>query len=362
MPIIEDFLVNLAAGFTQTLLMALGRRVLGDPQQRALKRAYQAGFKAMLRTAGSGLSQAELAVVGNVIGRFLGQPTVAQALLDLGLAGAPLDVPALAARWNDAGGPADLVNIRFDFGWGLLAFQQGLSAALIAEASRPDSPLANQVVVNRLVTLQGQVQQLFDLLQQPPPSAAPSATPPASAAPVSTSPASQRPAPVPSPAPTGEYHSCFISYSSQDQHFADQLYSDLVAAGVTCWYAPEDMAIGDRIRKTIYTAIGRLDKLLIILSRHSIASDWVEGEVERAFERERQQKETVLFPIRLDDDVMQTDQAWASDIRRIRHIGDFTHWNEPTSYQHGLQRLLRDLRVDGNTPNTAEHGARDDTR
>ena len=97
MPIVEDFLINLAAGFTQTLLMALGKRVLGDPQQRALKRAYQAGFEAMLRTAGSGLSQAELAVVGDVIGRFLGQPAVATALLDLGLVGAPLDVSALAA-------------------------------------------------------------------------------------------------------------------------------------------------------------------------------------------------------------------------------------------------------------------------
>ena len=62
------------------------------------------------------------------------------------------------------------------------------------------------------------------------------------------------------------------------------------------WYAPEDMAIGDRIRKTIYAAIGRLDKLLIILSRNSIASEWVEGEVERAFERERRQKETILSP------------------------------------------------------------------
>ena len=98
----------------------------------------------------------------------------APALLDLGLAGAPLDAPALATRWHDASGPADLVNIRFDFGWGLLAFQQSLAAALIAEASRPDSPLANQVVVARLVALQGQVGQVIDLLQTAPP-----VTPPA---------------------------------------------------------------------------------------------------------------------------------------------------------------------------------------
>ena len=39
MTIIEDFIVNLAAGFTQTLLQQLARRAIGDPQQRGLQRA-----------------------------------------------------------------------------------------------------------------------------------------------------------------------------------------------------------------------------------------------------------------------------------------------------------------------------------
>lgn len=45
MPILEDFLVSLAAGFTQTLLQGLAKRALGDPQKRALRDAYQAGFE-----------------------------------------------------------------------------------------------------------------------------------------------------------------------------------------------------------------------------------------------------------------------------------------------------------------------------
>jgi hypothetical protein len=48
----------------------------------------------------------------------------------------------------------------------------------------------------------------------------------------------------------------------------------------------------------------------------------VEREVELAFERERLPPQMlVLFPIRLDDTVMQTQTAWASDIRRMRFIG-----------------------------------------
>ncbi len=33
-----------------------------------------------------------------------------------------------------------------------------------------------------------------------------------------------------------------------------------------------------------------------------------------------------LFPIRIDDAVMQTTEAQAGDIRRIRFIGDFREW------------------------------------
>jgi hypothetical protein len=45
---------------------------------------------------------------------------------------------------------------------------------------------------------------------------------------------------------------------------------------------------------------------MLVLTEHSIASDWVEGEVESALEREQREKQTVLFPLRLDDAVMET--------------------------------------------------------
>jgi hypothetical protein len=56
-------------------------------------------------------------------------------------------------------------------------------------------------------------------------------------------------------------------------------------------------------------AIRLRDKLLLILSEHSIKSDWVEDEVTRAFEEERKRDQIVLFPIRLDDAVKDTNEA-----------------------------------------------------
>jgi uncharacterized protein YjbI with pentapeptide repeats len=143
-----------------------------------------------------------------------------------------------------------------------------------------------------------------------------------------------------------EYCSCFISYSSKDEEFAQRLYADLQNKGVHCWFAPEDLKIGDRFRERIDEAVRIYDKLLLVLSETSIESPWVEDEVEAAFEKERQQKRLVLFPIRLDDAVMTTTRAWAGRVRRILHMGDFREWRSHDSYQKVFSRLLRDLKGD----------------
>lgn len=142
-----------------------------------------------------------------------------------------------------------------------------------------------------------------------------------------------------------EYYSCFISYSSKDQDFASLLRSQLQSKGARVWLATEDLKIGDRFRAKIDEAIRLYDKLLLVLSDYSIESPWVESEVEAAFEKERKQKRTVLFPIRLDDGVMTSEKAWAGELRRTRHIGDFRGWKDHDQYQIAFERLLRDLQA-----------------
>jgi hypothetical protein len=86
--------------------------------------------------------------------------------------------------------------------------------------------------------------------------------------------------------------------------------------------------------------------LRLVLSKHSVASDWVEKEVETAMEQERRQKRTVLFPIRLDDAIMKAEVGWAGDIKRSRNVGDFRRWKDHDTYQRGFDRLLRDLKAE----------------
>jgi hypothetical protein len=65
----------------------------------------------------------------------------------------------------------------------------------------------------------------------------------------------------------------------------------------------------------------------------------------RALDEERSRKTTVLFPIRVDDAVLNTNEAWARGQRIQRNIGDFRRWKNHDAYQKVLERVLRDLKV-----------------
>ena len=62
------------------------------------------------------------------------------------------------------------------------------------------------------------------------------------------------------------------------------------------------------------------------------------------FEEERKRGEEVLFPVRLDDAVITTNEACASKLR-ARLIGDFTRWKDHDTYKQSFERVVRDLTV-----------------
>jgi uncharacterized protein YjbI with pentapeptide repeats len=145
--------------------------------------------------------------------------------------------------------------------------------------------------------------------------------------------------------PAIQHYSCFISYSAIDQKFAEQLHFHLQENGVRCWFAAHDMPIGAKIIDAIDEAIRVRDKVLLILSENSISSSWVEDEVSKAFSEERIRGLPILFPIRLDNFIMQSSKPWACKLRDERNIGDFTGWQEDSRYRKSIERLLRDLTV-----------------
>lgn len=150
-----------------------------------------------------------------------------------------------------------------------------------------------------------------------------------------------------------EFYSCFISYSSRDQEFAERLHADLQDKGVRCWFAPHDIQGGRKLHEQIDQAIRVYERLLLILSAHSMQSEWVKTEIAKARQREVQEQWQVLFPVRLvsfeavrDWECFDADTGKDS-AREIREyfIPDFSNWKNHDAYQVAFQRLLRDLKA-----------------
>ena len=153
-----------------------------------------------------------------------------------------------------------------------------------------------------------------------------------------------------------EFYSCFISYSTSDKEFAERLWADLQAKGVRCWFASHDVKAGEKLYEQIDKAIRLHDKLLLILSEHSMSSNWVHTEIAKARKREVQEKRQMLFPVALVpyDPVVKEWEYFDADIgidsaREIREyfIPDFSNWKDHDSYQTAFQRLVKDLKSSG---------------
>jgi uncharacterized protein YjbI with pentapeptide repeats len=158
-----------------------------------------------------------------------------------------------------------------------------------------------------------------------------------------------------------QFFSCFISYSTADQEFADRLHADLQNKGVRCWFAPHNIQGGLKIHEQIDEAIRLYDKLLLILSEGSMKSEWVATEISKARKRERVEKGRMLFPISLVPYESVRDwECFDADVgkdsaREIREyfIPDFSNWKNHDSYAKAFERLLRDLKAEAQDQATA---------
>jgi len=150
-----------------------------------------------------------------------------------------------------------------------------------------------------------------------------------------------------------QFYSCFISYSTTDQDFAERLHADLQNKGVRCWFAPHDIRGGQKVHEQIDEAIRVYDRLLLILSPSSMHSRWVKVEIAHARRKELESGNKVLFPVALIPfDAVREWEQFNADIgedtaREVReyHIPDFGNWTNHDDYQKAFERLRQDLKA-----------------
>lgn len=120
----------------------------------------------------------------------------------------------------------------------------------------------------------------------------------------------------------------FLSHSSKDKLFVRQLASDLTASGINVWLDEQMIKVGDSIAEKIGQGLAASDFFLIVLSEHSVNSDWVKKELNQALVGEIESRQVKVLPLKLSD-------CGIPESIKDKKYADFS-----INYAKGLQELL----------------------
>ena len=110
------------------------------------------------------------------------------------------------------------------------------------------------------------------------------------------------------------HYTCFISYFSKDREFAQKLSLDLQSRGVRCWAFPADAKVGRWVPETassselglwvtadVEKGILYYDKLVVVLSDHSLANEHLREEFTRGAKKQNDTGQWVMKPVTISD-------------------------------------------------------------
>jgi len=137
----------------------------------------------------------------------------------------------------------------------------------------------------------------------------------------------------------------FISYSHADSSFVDKVEVHLDGKGIRFWRDVHDATAG-RLEKQIDQAIRQNPTVLLVLSKHSLNSDWVEHEVRTARELEKEMGRDVLCPVALDDSWKSS--RWPKRVMEQMleyNILDFSAWQDDSKFDDMFRKLIDGLQL-----------------
>ncbi len=79
----------------------------------------------------------------------------------------------------------------------------------------------------------------------------------------------------------------FISHSYQDKKFVNLLTSRLRDDGIQVWTDEKELAVGDNIEEKVTDAIKKTDYFIVVLSKNSTKSKWVNFELSATIRKDK---------------------------------------------------------------------------
>jgi hypothetical protein len=137
----------------------------------------------------------------------------------------------------------------------------------------------------------------------------------------------------------------FISYSHCDSIFVDKLENRLNKKSIRFWRDIHEMRSG-RLEKQVDMAIRQNPTVLLVLSEHSLSSDWVEHEVRMGRQLEKDLGRDVLCPIALDDSwkSLRWPKPLVEQIMEY-NILDFSAWRDDSKFEVMFRKLIDGLEL-----------------
>ena len=92
-----------------------------------------------------------------------------------------------------------------------------------------------------------------------------------------------------------------ISHTSHDKKFVSQLTLRLRNDGVSVLNYQSELAVGDNVAEKINDAINRADYFIVILSKKSVNSTWVNFELSATILNEISKEKNIILPVLIED-------------------------------------------------------------
>ncbi len=145
---------NIASDLIKAGSARLAKAAFGDAEQQALQRAYQQAIIKTLTKTMPELDDRRLKHLEYLLKQFVQDPEVTDALIDCALSDRQPELADLETKFESL---FDSSAIPVSFSNLMSGFVSGLEEELLAEAARPESPIANRVNLGQLTALRAQM-------------------------------------------------------------------------------------------------------------------------------------------------------------------------------------------------------------
>jgi hypothetical protein len=129
--------------------------------------------------------------------------------------------------------------------------------------------------------------------------------------------------------------SVFLSHNFADKPFVRRLATDLENQGISYWLDEAEIKVGESLIEKIRNGIDNVDYVAVVLSPNSIASPWVEREVDVAMNQEIMGRRMKVLPL-------MYQKCDLPGFLLGKRYADFT---EESRYAAALEDLVRSIGV-----------------